>query len=84
LAWDAAVTASQAVVRVYEGPRSQDRLLHPLPSGQNWEWARRRSDRIPFWKNGFEMNYLKVIGFVIGFLLILTFLFYVIGIYNIE
>jgi hypothetical protein len=30
------------------------------------------------------MNYLKVIGFVIGFLLILTFLFYVIGIYNIE
>jgi len=33
---------------------------------------------------GFGMNYLKVIGFVVGFLLILTFLFYVIGIYNIE
>jgi len=30
------------------------------------------------------MNYLKVIGFVVGFLLFLTFLFYVIGIYNIE
>lgn len=28
------------------------------------------------------MNYLKVIGFVIVFLLILTGLFYVIGIYN--
>lgn len=30
------------------------------------------------------MNYLKVIGFIVGFLLILTFLFYVIGIYDIE
>jgi len=30
------------------------------------------------------MNYLKAIGFVVGFLLILTILFYVVGIYNIE
>jgi len=30
------------------------------------------------------MMYLRVIGFVIGFLLVLTFLFYVIGIYNFQ
>lgn len=30
------------------------------------------------------MAYLRVISFVIGFLLILTFLFYVIGIYTME
>jgi hypothetical protein len=30
------------------------------------------------------MNFLKVIGFVVGFLLILTAIFYVIGIYNIQ
>lgn len=30
------------------------------------------------------MAYLRVIGFVVGFLLILTFLFYVIGIYSVE
>jgi len=40
--------------------------------------------RKAFKEHGFGMNYLKVIGFVVGFLLILTFLFYVIGIYNIE
>lgn len=34
--------------------------------------------------NGYKMTYLRVIGFVVGFLLILTFLFYVIGIYNIQ
>jgi hypothetical protein len=33
---------------------------------------------------GTEMMYLRVIGFVIGFLLVLTFLFYVIGIYNLQ
>jgi len=30
------------------------------------------------------MSYLRVIVFVISFLLILTFLFYVVGIYNIQ
>jgi hypothetical protein len=30
------------------------------------------------------MAYLRVIGFVVGFLLVLTFLFYIIGIYNIK
>jgi hypothetical protein len=30
------------------------------------------------------MAYLRVIGFVIGFLLILTFLFYIVGIYGIQ
>jgi len=30
------------------------------------------------------MNYLRVIGFVVGFLLVLTAIFYVIGIYNIQ
>jgi hypothetical protein len=30
------------------------------------------------------MAYFRVIGFVVGFLLILTFLFYVIGIYSVE
>jgi len=30
------------------------------------------------------MAYLRVIAFVVGFLLILTFLFYVIGIYSIQ
>lgn len=30
------------------------------------------------------MAYLRVVFFVVGFLLILTFLFYVIGIYNIK
>jgi hypothetical protein len=30
------------------------------------------------------MSYLRVVAFVVGFLLILTFLFYIVGIYNIE
>ena len=30
------------------------------------------------------MTALRAIGFVVGFLLVLTFLFYIIGIYNIK
>jgi hypothetical protein len=30
------------------------------------------------------MTAFKAIGFVVGFLLVLTFLFYIIGIYNIK